>query len=54
MLDIIVFAEAEADARIARDLGDRVMREQVPEWLGDALASLREWRGLRADQSFVK
>ena len=54
MIDIIVFAEAQADARLARDLADRVMREQGPEWLGDALSSIREWRGLRADQRFVK
>jgi len=55
MLDVIIFAEADADARLARELGDRVLCEKGPEWLDEAvLPSVRHWRGLEPELAFVK
>lgn len=47
MLRIICFAEAPADARLASELGDRVMVEEGPDWVEtELLDALRRWMGL--------
>lgn len=46
MLEFVVVAEAEADARLVCDLADRILREEGPDWIyEELLPNLRSWSG---------
>jgi hypothetical protein len=46
MLEFVVVAEAEADARLVCDLADRIFLEESPDWIDEALLpNLRNWSG---------
>lgn len=46
MLELVVVAEAEADARIVCDLADRIFLEEGPDWIDEELLPhLRVWAG---------
>lgn len=46
MLEFVVVAEAEADARLVCDLADRIFLEDGPDWIDeDLLPNLRNWSG---------
>lgn len=50
--ELIVLGEAEADARIATVLADRVFIERGPEWIDSNLEYLRKWSGFVSDMWF--
>lgn len=52
-VEFIVIAEAGADAELASDLADRVIREEGPEWLADFIESLRKWSGIVEETAFT-
>jgi hypothetical protein len=55
MLEFVVVAEAEADARIACDLADRIFVEEGPDWIDEALLShLRSWSGLEPHYPYTR
>lgn len=46
MLEFVVVAEAEADARLVCDLADRIFLEEGPDWVyEELLPNLRNWSG---------
>jgi len=46
MLEFVVVAEAEADARLVCDLADRIFLEEGPDWIyEELLPNLRRWSG---------
>jgi hypothetical protein len=46
MLEFVVVAEAEADARLVCDLADRIFLEEGPDWIcEELLPNLRNWSG---------
>jgi hypothetical protein len=54
MLRIVCFAEAPADARLVRELCDRVLVEEGPDWVESGLDALRVWTGLDSARDFTK
>ena len=55
MSDIVVVVEAEADARIACALADRLLLDEGPDWLqGQSLTDFRHWSGLEEGSAFTK
>lgn len=53
MVEVVVFAEAEADHRTATVLADRVFCEAA-SWVSGNLDTLRQWCGADAQQSFIR
>ena len=56
-LELIIFAEARADAQIARELADRVCLEdeESPDWLDeDWLPYLRKWAGIEEGTDYMR
>jgi hypothetical protein len=54
MLEFVVVAEAEADARIVSDLADRIFLEEGPSWIyEELLPNLRTWKGFD-DPSYTR
>lgn len=55
MVEIAVVVEAEADARIACELADRVLIEEGPSWIEEHLPPvIRNWSGLEEGSAFTK
>lgn len=54
MVQILLVAEAELDATVARDLSDRVFSEKGPDWLTeDLIPNMRRWRGIAPETPFT-
>lgn len=52
MVEFVMVVESEADFRIASELANRILVEQI-EWIEPYLPELLQWRGLLAHTSFT-
>lgn len=54
-MEFVIIAEARADARIARELADRVISDETDTWLDpETVEVMRTWRGLEDGTGYTK
>lgn len=54
MMEFVLVVEDQPDAEIARDLADRVLHAEPPNWLRmEEIRAMRTWTGLEAGSDYT-